>query len=230
MATRHFQGPADPRRPALGWRWPRTRVERSSPGSGRLPAPASRISAEEWAALRRLADAHASVVARWPVGRVVAQGLIRRGLVHGCSEWVWLTEPGRQALDTEQHGPPSSQQRASARRPAAGIQSGQKLLGALRGQAGPFRPVRPVAAVLLVLLAWSAVGRPTLGARRLFGPVPPVPPGCGGSARPASVVGRWAPDPGRPAAVRARLGGASGPPVSPRLRRAPVSSAAAGPG
>jgi hypothetical protein len=57
------------------------------------------LSAEEWEALRQLADAPTSVVARWPVGRVVAQGLIRRGLVHGCSEWVWLTTAGRQALD-----------------------------------------------------------------------------------------------------------------------------------
>jgi len=49
--------------------------------------------------LRQLADAPHAVVDRWPVGRAVAQALVRRGLVHACSEWVWLTRVGLTALD-----------------------------------------------------------------------------------------------------------------------------------
>lgn len=105
------EGPAVPQQPAHGRGGPRTQVELRSLGSGcplqettSQPAAGPRrssvpgLSAAELAALRQLADAPASVVARWPVGRVVAQALIRRDLVHACSEWVWLTAAGQQAL------------------------------------------------------------------------------------------------------------------------------------
>ncbi len=104
-----------PSRPAPGRDRPRTQVEPSSLGSGRPPLPPAAASADsgdaaaaaplpeltdaEWAALRRLADAPHVVVDRWPVGRAVAQTLLRRGLVHACSEWVWLTIAGLTALD-----------------------------------------------------------------------------------------------------------------------------------
>jgi len=108
-------GPAvPPHRPDPGRGRPRTQVEPSSLGSGRPPSPGSQpapaeaagscprpeLTVAERAALQQLADASASVVANWPVGRATALALIRRGLVHGCSEWVWLTHAGRQALGT----------------------------------------------------------------------------------------------------------------------------------
>jgi hypothetical protein len=108
-------GPAvPPHRPDPGRGRPRTQVEPSSLGSGRPPSPGSQpapaeaagscprpeLTVAERAALQQLADASASVVASWPVGRATALALIRRGLVHGCSEWVWLTHAGRQALGT----------------------------------------------------------------------------------------------------------------------------------
>ena len=102
---------APPRQPVPGPGRPRTQVEPGSLGSGRPPsrsrqaghadaagpAPAVLTTAER-VALQQLADASSSVVSRWHVGRTVALTLIRRGLVHSCSEWVWLTEVGRQAL------------------------------------------------------------------------------------------------------------------------------------
>jgi hypothetical protein len=99
-----------PSRSVPGRGRPRTQVELSSLGSGRPPNPSepapteaaglppSELTAAEWAALQQLADASHPVVARWPVGRAIALALIRRGLVHGCSEWVWLTQAGHQAL------------------------------------------------------------------------------------------------------------------------------------
>jgi hypothetical protein len=100
-----------PSRSVPGRGRPRTQVELSSLGSGRPPNPSPppaptevagqprpELTAAEWAALQQLADASHSVVARWPVGRAIALALIRRGLVYACSEWVWLTEAGRQAL------------------------------------------------------------------------------------------------------------------------------------
>ena len=100
-----------PSRSAPGRGRPRTQVELSSLGSGRPPNPSPppapteaaglprpELTAAEWAALQQLADASHSVVARWPVGRAIALALIRRGLVHACSEWVWLTQAGLQAL------------------------------------------------------------------------------------------------------------------------------------
>ena len=102
---------APPRQPVPGPGRPRTQVEPGSLGSGRPPslwrqaghADAAgptplELTTAEWAALQQLADASTSVVSRWQVGRTVALSLIRRGLVHSCSEWVWLTEAGRQAL------------------------------------------------------------------------------------------------------------------------------------
>src|SRR6266508_538595 len=111
------QGPAvPPSRPAPGRGRPRTQVERGSLGSGRPPTPSGpaapvdpghaadlrqpELTDAHWAALQQLADAHDAVVARWPVGRAIALTLVRHGLVHACSEWVWLTEAGRRALDT----------------------------------------------------------------------------------------------------------------------------------
>jgi hypothetical protein len=105
-------GPAaPPRQPVPGPGRPRTQVEPGSLGSGRPPSlsrqaghadaagPAPlQLTTAEWAALQQLADASTSVVSRWHVGRTVALTLIRRGLVRSCSEWVWLTEAGRQAL------------------------------------------------------------------------------------------------------------------------------------
>jgi hypothetical protein len=102
---------APPRQPVPGPGRPRTQVEPGSLGSGRPPSlsrqaghadaagPAPpELTTAEWAALQQLADASTSVVSRWHVGRAVALTLIRHGLVHSCSEWVWLTEAGRQAL------------------------------------------------------------------------------------------------------------------------------------
>jgi hypothetical protein len=115
---------APPRQPFSGAGRPRTQVEPGSLGSGRPPslprqaghAGAARhvppkLTAAEWAALQELADASTSVVSRWQVGRTVALSLIRRDLVHSCSEWAWLTEAGRQALSaapTRQPIQPSS--------------------------------------------------------------------------------------------------------------------------
>jgi hypothetical protein len=100
-----------PPRPSPGPGRPRTQVEPGSLGSGRPPSlsrqaghadaadPAPpELTTAEWAALQQLDDASTSVVSRWHVGRIVALALIRHGLVHSCSEWVWLTEAGRQAL------------------------------------------------------------------------------------------------------------------------------------
>lgn len=102
---------APPRQPVPGPGRPRTQVEPGSLGSGRPPSlspqagyadaagPAPpELTTAEWAALQQLADASTSVVSRWHVGRTVALSLIRRDLVHSCSEWAWLTEAGRQAL------------------------------------------------------------------------------------------------------------------------------------
>jgi hypothetical protein len=102
---------APPRQPVPGPGRPRTQVEPGSLGSGRPPSTARhaghaeaarpappQLTTAEWAALQQLADASTSVVSRWHVGRAVALALIRNGLVHSCSEWVWLTEAGRQAL------------------------------------------------------------------------------------------------------------------------------------
>jgi hypothetical protein len=102
---------APPRQPVPGSGRPRTQVEPGSLGSGRLPSTARQpghaeaagpappqLTTAEWAALQQLAEASTSVVSRWHVGRAVALTLIRRGLVRSCSEWVWLTEAGRQAL------------------------------------------------------------------------------------------------------------------------------------
>ena len=102
---------APPRQPVPGPGRPRTQVEPGSLGSGRPPSlsrqaghadaadPAPpELTTGEWAALQQLDDASTSVVSRWHVGRTVALTLIRHGLVHSCSEWVWLTEAGRQAL------------------------------------------------------------------------------------------------------------------------------------
>lgn len=102
---------APPRQPVPGPGRPRTQVEPGSLGSGRPPSLSRRagdadaagpappeLTTAEWAALQQLADASTSVVSRWHVGRTVALALIRHGLVHSCSEWVWLTEAGRQAL------------------------------------------------------------------------------------------------------------------------------------
>jgi len=102
---------APPRQPVPGPGRPRTQVEPGSLGSGRPPSLSRRagdadaagpappeLTTAEWAALQQLADASTSVVSRWQVGRAVALGLTRRGLVRSCSEWVWLTEAGRQAL------------------------------------------------------------------------------------------------------------------------------------
>jgi hypothetical protein len=108
-------GPAmPPHRPAPSRGRPRTQVEPGSLGSGRPPSPMSQpapgeaaggcsrleLTVAERAALQQLANANSSVVAHWPVGRATALALIRRGLVHGCSEWVWLTQAGRQVIDT----------------------------------------------------------------------------------------------------------------------------------
>jgi hypothetical protein len=124
-------GPAVPPSPPTPGRGrPRTQVERGSLGSGRPPhpagdqrtgrhpkTPAPQLSAAEWAALRQLEGAHHSVVSRWPVGRAIARALIGRGLVHTCSEWVWLTEAGHQALGAARaHRPihaPSAQPHAT---------------------------------------------------------------------------------------------------------------------
>ena len=102
---------APPRQPVPGPGRPRTQVEPGSLGSGRPPSLSRRagdadaagpappeLTTAEWAALQQLADASTSVVSRWHVGRAVALSLTRRGLVRSCSEWVWLTEAGRQAL------------------------------------------------------------------------------------------------------------------------------------
>jgi hypothetical protein len=101
---------APPRQPVPGPGRPRTQVELGSLGSGRPPflsrrvgdadaaGPAPELTTAEWAALQQLADARTSVVSRWHVGRAVALSLTRRGLVRSCSEWVWLTDAGRQAL------------------------------------------------------------------------------------------------------------------------------------
>ena len=110
---------APPRQPVPGPGRPRTQVEPGSLGSGRPPSlsrqaghadaagPAPpEFTTAEWAALQQLADASTSVVSRWHVGRTVALSLIRRGLVHSCSEWVWLTEAGRQALSAAPTGQP----------------------------------------------------------------------------------------------------------------------------
>jgi hypothetical protein len=105
-------GPAaPPSRPVPGRGRPRTQVEPGSLGSGcppksRLEAapveaagrPMQQLTAPELAALQQLAGASCSVVARWPVGRAIALSLIHRGLVHACSEWVWLTRAGRELL------------------------------------------------------------------------------------------------------------------------------------
>lgn len=100
-------GPATPpSRPVPGRGRPRTQVEPGSLGSGRPPlqsgaatAPLPELTDAQWAALRQLADAPHAVVDRWPVGRAVAQALLRRGLVGACSEWVWPTRAGLRALD-----------------------------------------------------------------------------------------------------------------------------------
>lgn len=110
-AVRLLEQAVPPYRSAPGRGRPRTQVEPGSLGSGRpsnpspQPAPTEaaglpppELTAAEWAALQQLADASHPVVARWPVGRVIALALIRRGLVHACSEWVWLTQAGHQAL------------------------------------------------------------------------------------------------------------------------------------
>jgi hypothetical protein len=102
---------APPRQPVPGPGRPRTQVEPGSLGSGRPPSLSRRagdadaagpappeLTTAEWAALQQLADASTSVVSRWHVGRAVALSLTRRSLVRSCSEWVWLTEAGRQAL------------------------------------------------------------------------------------------------------------------------------------
>jgi hypothetical protein len=102
---------APPRGPVPAPGRPRTQVEPGSLGSGRLPTaslqadrdtcahpPSPELTAAEWAALQQLAEASASVVSRWPVGRAIALSLTRRGLVRSCSEWVWLTDAGRHAL------------------------------------------------------------------------------------------------------------------------------------
>jgi len=109
-------GPAvPPSRPLAGRGRLRTQVEPGSLGSGRPPlpsdaaasadsggaatAPLPDLTDAQWAALRQLADAPHAVVDRWPVGRAVAQALVRRGLVHACSEWVWLTRVALTELD-----------------------------------------------------------------------------------------------------------------------------------
>jgi hypothetical protein len=113
QAAADVLGPtAPPKRPVPGRGRPRTQVEPGSLGSGRPPIPLPQaaqaeasgrarleLTAAELTALQQLADASCSVVARWPVGRAVALALIRRGLVHACSEWAWLTQAGREVLD-----------------------------------------------------------------------------------------------------------------------------------
>jgi hypothetical protein len=116
LVTIHHQQPGDvlrpavpPSRPVPGRGRPRTQVERGSLGSGRPPTPfqpaapsdrgagsdlaPSQLSAAQWAALRQLADAPDAVVACWPVGRAIAQALVRRGLVHACSEGCGSPRP-----------------------------------------------------------------------------------------------------------------------------------------
>jgi hypothetical protein len=60
-------------------------------------APSGHLTAEERQALELLHSAD-GVLARWPVGRVVAQALSRKGLVSVYPEFVLLTDAGRQAL------------------------------------------------------------------------------------------------------------------------------------
>jgi hypothetical protein len=155
-------GPASPpSRPASGRGRPRTQVEPGSLGSGRPPLPPVAASADsggvataplpeltdaQWAALRRLADAPHAVVDRWPVGRAVARTLLRRGLVHACSEWVWLTRAGLTALDARarqvvdtQHStatPFAAEQTARPTSPTADIDRGAQPIKPVRRPAG----------------------------------------------------------------------------------------------
>ena len=132
---------APPRRPVPGPGRPRTQVEPGSLGSGRPRSPAPQagrteaagpappqLTTAEWAALQQLADASTSVVSRWQVGRAVALPLTRRGLVHSCSEWVWLTEAGRQALSAaptrQSTQPPGSELGVSLDRTARAARPG----------------------------------------------------------------------------------------------------------
>jgi DNA-binding NarL/FixJ family response regulator len=64
---------------------------------GRAGAPAQALAAAERAALEQLeaADGYAT---RWPVGRQVTRSLASRQLVVVASDYVLLTEAGRQAL------------------------------------------------------------------------------------------------------------------------------------
>jgi hypothetical protein len=166
LVTIHHQQPGDvlrpavpPSRPVPGRGRPRTQVERGSLGSGRPPTPfqpaapsdrgagsdlaPSQLSAAQWAALRQLADAPDAVVACWPVGRAIAQALVRRGLVHACSEWVWLTEAGRQALDaTDAHQPVHAHHTQSADATTEQAARSTPLPAYIGRRTQPTRPVR----------------------------------------------------------------------------------------
>lgn len=147
-----------PSRPGPGRGRPRTQVERGSLGSGRPPTPSGpaasvdlghaadprppELPAAQWAALQLLADAPDAVVVRWPVGRAIALALVRHGLVHACSEWVWLTQAGRQALDAAQSHQPV---RAHHPEPAATTERAARpvpLTAVTDRGAQPVRPVR----------------------------------------------------------------------------------------
>jgi hypothetical protein len=167
-----------PSRPAPGRGRPRAQVEPGSLGSGRPPLPPDAASADpggvataplpdlsdaQWAALRRLADAPHVVVDRWPVGRAVAQALLRRGLVHACSEWVWLTRAGLMALDAQaRQGVHTRHSTATA---VAADQAGSPTPPTTDTdrRAEPTRPVRRPAGGELppgVLLRAARAGRP----------------------------------------------------------------------
>jgi hypothetical protein len=159
QAVRLLEQAVPPYRSAPGRGRPRTQVEPGSLSSGRPPNPSPQpapaeaagqpqpeLTAAEWAALQQLADASDSVVARWLVGRAIALALIHRGLVHACSEWVWLTQAGRQALGAAPArqsihtlNPPPDSTADRTTRPASGT-AGTDRQAARQPQ--PTRPVR----------------------------------------------------------------------------------------
>jgi hypothetical protein len=63
----------------------------------------SELSEEEHQALKRLDDA-GGILRRWPVRRTIALSLQWRGYVMNFSDFVLLTDAGREALRREENG------------------------------------------------------------------------------------------------------------------------------
>jgi DNA-binding NarL/FixJ family response regulator len=67
---------------------------------GRAEGPAQALTATERAALEQL-EASDGYATRWPVGRQVTRSLASRQLVMVASDYVLLTQAGRQALSSD---------------------------------------------------------------------------------------------------------------------------------